>query len=507
MLAALYCRVSTDSQRERQTIETQKRLLADYAKREGWEIFDWYVDDGITGTSIEARTAFTKLLRDAEARKFDLLLVTDTDRLTRSDDPRQRAFIEFVLKDNGIKIAVANTGELLNLDDPMHELFHYIKSWYAKEDRKKILQKTLQGKKTKILQGKHLFKTPYGYRKSEDGTLLIEESEAKIIRRIYSCYLKGKSMYNAAEEMNAEGLFRRGRFRWTAGQISPLLKNTLYKGEFRCKWGSFPVPSIVDEQTWQAARQQAISNTSFAKRRTKRDYLLRSIMYCGYCGYRMVAKTSYPSGKPFGYYKCSRKDKKTTLCPMPSISVKKADLVVWGLVESLITQPDVLNRVLRAERSDQESEAAIRNELERLDRKLKARQHEKSQILRLYRKELISEADLEEQLKEIKTAEEIILATREVEDSKLAFFNTEKRKIQDLESALGRLRKNIDKFSFAQKRELIRLIVPGDKVHRIIANPDKSLDVNGVIDFKRLSEPELQPTGTDYSGFGLSRSP
>lgn len=81
----------------------------------------------------------------------------------------------------------------------------------------------------------------------------------------------------------------------------------------------------------------------------------------------------------------------------------------------------------------------------------------------------------------------------------------ERRTIQDLETALGRLRKDIDKFSFAQKRELLRLIVPGDKVHRIIGNPDQSLDVNGVIDFKRLSEPDdrLHPTGTD----DLSPSP
>ncbi len=65
MSAALYCRVSSDSQREKHTIETQKRLLADYAKLQGWEIFDWYIDDGITGTSIEARPAFTRLLTDA----------------------------------------------------------------------------------------------------------------------------------------------------------------------------------------------------------------------------------------------------------------------------------------------------------------------------------------------------------------------------------------------------------------------------------------------------------
>ena len=149
MRAALYCRVSSDSQREKQTIQTQKRILADYIKAQQWEIVDWYVDDGITGTSIEARPEFTRLLTDAEARQFDVVAVVDVDRLTRSDDPRQRAFIEFVLKDNGIKIAVANTGELLDLDDPMHELFHYFKSWYAKEDCKKILQRMAAGRKTK----------------------------------------------------------------------------------------------------------------------------------------------------------------------------------------------------------------------------------------------------------------------------------------------------------------------------------------------------------------------
>ncbi len=316
-------------------------------------------------------------------------------------------------------------------------------------------------------------------------------------------------MYHVAQELNAEGLYRRAGIRWTAGQISALLKNTLYKGEFRCKWGSFAVPPIVDEQTWQAARQQAVSNTSFAKRKTKKDYLLRSLMYCGCCGFRMIARTCYPKGKAYSYYQCLRNNR-TSVCPMPTVGAKKADAVVWELIENLITQPDVLNRVLSAERPDKKSEPAIRKGLERLDSKLKAKQHEKSQILRLYRKTLISEADLEEQLKEIKTAEEMILGTRALEESKLASFHMEKRKIQDLETALGRLRKDIDKFSFPQKRELLRLIVPGDKVHRIIANPDKSLDVNGVIDFKRLSEPDegLQPTGTDlYSGFGLSRSP
>ena len=75
MIAALYCRVSTDSQRERQTIETQKRILADYAQHQGWEVLDWYIDDGVTGTSIEERPEFTRLLREAEEGRFDVVAV------------------------------------------------------------------------------------------------------------------------------------------------------------------------------------------------------------------------------------------------------------------------------------------------------------------------------------------------------------------------------------------------------------------------------------------------
>ena len=109
----------------------------------------------------------------------------------------------------------------------------------------------------------------------------------------------------------------------------------------------------------------------------------------------MIAKTTYPKGKAYSYYKCLRNNR-SSVCPMPTVGAKKADAVVWELIESLITQPDVLKRILRTERSDRKSEPAIRRELAHLDRKLNAKQREKGQILRVYRKALISEEDVEE---------------------------------------------------------------------------------------------------------------
>jgi len=305
MRAALYCRVSSDRQREKETIATQKRILAAYVKAQQWEISDWYVDDGVTGTSIEARPEFTRLLADAGEGRFDVVVIVDIDRLTRSDDPRQRALIEYILKDNGIKVAVTNTGELLDLDNATHELIHGIKSWIAKEDRKKILERMAEGRKTKALQGKFINSRPsFGYRKDGSGHLVIDESEAKAVREIFSLYTQEcVSMNDIALRLDAQGYLRRNGARWISGRISQTIKNTIYKGELfvnrqkggvpldPSKWIKIEVPPIVDSDTWDAAQRRALSKKTFAKRRTKNEYLLRGLVYCGECGSKLTAKT------------------------------------------------------------------------------------------------------------------------------------------------------------------------------------------------------------------------
>ena len=100
-MIAAYCRVSSEDQRERHTIESQRRILAEYAEDKSWEIFDWYVDDGLSGTTIEDRPEFSRLLEDATRQLFNIVLVTDADRLPCSNDLRQRAHIEYTLQVNG----------------------------------------------------------------------------------------------------------------------------------------------------------------------------------------------------------------------------------------------------------------------------------------------------------------------------------------------------------------------------------------------------------------------
>src|SRR5687768_5363566 len=105
-LAAIYARVSSQAQRDAHTIESQLRVLRAYVGAQGWELVDTYVDDGRSAKAgrLEQRDGFARLVRDATAKRFDILVVTDIDRLTRTDDMRERAAILGPFQAAGVRI-------------------------------------------------------------------------------------------------------------------------------------------------------------------------------------------------------------------------------------------------------------------------------------------------------------------------------------------------------------------------------------------------------------------
>jgi len=368
----------------------------------------------------------------------------------------------------------------------------------------------------KCLRGKFLgSRTTFGYGKDESGQLIIDESEAEVVREIFHLYTeKGVSMNNIAYALDGKGYLRRDGSRWAPAKIHRTIKYTIYKGELylnrekarkplpKSEWIKVEVPAIIDSEIWEAAQERAKTNKIFAKRRLKNHYLLRGVIYCGECGSKMTSRTYFYGGsKPDARYVCYHRDqrRKTGGCVLPSLLSRKADDAVWNRVQELVKDPNVLRRVLRVSQSGQkETEVRIRKEVEDFEKKLKTKQLEKDRILRLYRKGLIANADVERQLSEVQTAEEMMRATKRIEENRLESLTLGRQKVESLEKALAGLRQHIDTYSFDQKQQLVRLIVPGDAEHRIIVNMDKTLTVNGVIDFDQAEE----ATGTPhYSEF------
>lgn len=179
---AIYCRVSSDIQREKNTIASQRTILPGLAKKHGLEIHKEYVDDGISGESIEARPAFRQLLDDAASGLFQAVLVIDFDRLTRATDLTQLALIKKIFRDSGIHVITPS--HVFDFHDDDHDFLSDLFGILAKHEKRKIVSRIRRGIKEKMRQGKWIMgrlPTPYV---RINGVIEIDPEKERLIRSI-----------------------------------------------------------------------------------------------------------------------------------------------------------------------------------------------------------------------------------------------------------------------------------------------------------------------------------
>ncbi|WP_444452245.1 recombinase family protein [Rhodobacter capsulatus] len=316
---ALYARFSTDKQRDA-SIEDQLDSCREHALRMGWQIAGEYSDKAVSGASM-FRTGIKALLRDAKARKFDIVLSEALDRLSRklADIAGFHDDLEF----GKVELHTLTEGKidkmLIGMKGTMNEI-----------QLRDIALKTRRGQKGRIKAGKNAGGKSYGYKvlppaevlgKEERGDLEIDPMEAVVVRRIFEDYaIKGLSPKKIAETLNLEGVpAPRGKY-WSASTLhgnrergTGLLNNPLYAGVRvwnRLNYAKDPdtgkrvsrqnpaeivekidVPHlrIVDEALWEAVRTRQGSLKSkgtnvpiYDRRRPK--FLLSYLLKCGCCG-------------------------------------------------------------------------------------------------------------------------------------------------------------------------------------------------------------------------------
>jgi site-specific DNA recombinase len=213
MKVAVYARVSSEDQAERGTIENQLEFARKYCDLHQLDIFDWYKDDGVTGTiPLEQRPEGRRLLEDAQAGRFELLLIYRLDRLGRSARIILNAVYD--LEQYGIKIR--SMTEPFDTSDPSGRFLLTVLAGVADLERETILERMWHGANRAARAGKWLGGiVPYGYRVNEDGYLEINEdplpgmdmSEADVIRLIYRLVAEeGYSTIKVADYLNALGV-------------------------------------------------------------------------------------------------------------------------------------------------------------------------------------------------------------------------------------------------------------------------------------------------------------
>ena len=201
---ALYLRVSSEEQRERETIEIQRDFLSDYCKLYGLEVEETYADNGISGTVyVHERPEGRRLLEDAKAGKFDTVLVYKLDRLGRSllvtVDGHDR------LESSGV--ALRSATEPVDTSTPSGRLIFQMLASFAEYERANIRERTAGGLRRAYKNGKHTGRIPYGYKLAPGGYgLEVVEDEARVVREIISNVAEGATLYSESKRLNDEGV-------------------------------------------------------------------------------------------------------------------------------------------------------------------------------------------------------------------------------------------------------------------------------------------------------------
>lgn len=244
---AIYTRVSTEDQaKEGFSLAAQKQRLEAFCDAQGWDIADYYIDDGHSGRNIR-RPAYRRMMEERD--RWDIILVMKMDRIHRNS--KNFMIMMENLEKWGKKFSSMN--ESLDTSNAVGRFVVDIIQRIAQLESEQIGERTYMGMRQKAESGQGLlgFRVPYGYRLRE-GMLHVDDTEAEVVRSIYNRYLSGQTMEMIAWGLNRDGTTTRTEGDWTVWSISRILHNPVYAGYLR--WEDLVNPaehaSIIDVATF-----------------------------------------------------------------------------------------------------------------------------------------------------------------------------------------------------------------------------------------------------------------
>lgn len=242
---AIYARVSTEHEAQISALENQVQYYDELLGRHPeWELVERYIDEGITGTSINKREGFLRMMQDAKDRRFDLIVTREVSRFARNTvDTLQQTRI---LKTYGVEVWFTEDN-IWTLNDEDGELRLSIMATLAQNESKKISQRVKAGQmisfKNGVLYGNGNI---LGYDRV-DGKLVINKEQAETVKRIFELYLDGNGVRKIQDIMEQEGRkTASGLTRWQSGNINRVLSNSFYCG--RIEYRKQYVPDYLTQK-------------------------------------------------------------------------------------------------------------------------------------------------------------------------------------------------------------------------------------------------------------------
>lgn len=473
----VYLRVSTEEQREKQTIATQRAEVARYCELRGLDVVRVFEDDGVSGylADLDERPSGKAFLASIRAREFDTVVIWKLDRVGRT----ALDILNFhkLVGDNHAEFV--SIYENIDTRTPTGRLFLTQLSGFAEYEREGIRDRVIAGlRRVTNEQNRYLGGVPFGYRRTDGSTLEIVEDEAAIVREIFTSYAKGRSPRAIAVELNRRGIPTKENARWEAAGVRRFLHRETYAGRMRfgqqkksahkksppVVFNEVAVPAIIDADTWRLVQARLVEASNLTNRRARRQYLLTGLIRCAICQRRCTGhtKVAYPPHKrEYRYYQClSRFTDKYEWCRAGVCPADQLEQAVWGQVEGFIRNPKPVLRQLEERMgvvtTDQFNMA---REQARIERSRNATTAERNKLVGAIAKGILSDTEAADQIEQIR----LRLAALDKEEDRLAQSAdteaTNKAKLGEVEAMLRALAASMDDIDFEGRRHIVRRLV------------------------------------------------
>ena len=452
-MAAIYARVSSEQQREENTIASQTASLIEFAQNHDLEVpKEWvFEDEGYSGATLE-RPGLERMRDLAAEGQIQIVLAYSPDRLSRKYAYQILLIEEFAR--HGVETLFVKSPQGDSAED---QLLVQFQGMIAEYERAQILERSRRGKRHRAQLGEVsvLSNAPYGYhyvRKSDEtpAAFLVDEAEARVVRRVYEMYtVDGFSIGEIARWLNAQGIPARKASRWERSVIWAMLRNPAYRGiacfgkthisarmqmrpqrrrgrsmpstteghqRPREEWIEIPVPALVTKESFDRAQELLHENKIRSRRRTIAPSVVQGLVGCAKCGYAFSRRSTQTSARKIHYYKCLGSDSWRKLggpvCDNKRfIRQELLDQIVWAEVVRLLEDPVLIQQELDRRLAAARSSDPTRKREHSLQRELTHVGKAIERLLSAYQEELLSLEQLRERMPMLRQREQRLRAS------------------------------------------------------------------------------------------------
>lgn len=437
---AIYTRVLTTEQAEEgYSSEEQEEIGTKYCTDNGYELYKIYSDKGISGKSINARPAMKELLKDAEEKKFDMVITWKINRIARNMLDLLK-IVDLLEKNN---ISFKSYSENFETETPMGKFSLQMMGAVGELERGTITQNVKMGMLARAREGCWNGKILLGYnfkeksdstnKKRKDTELIINESEAEIIKTIFTMYSEGNGYKAITSYRNKFGYTTKRGNPFSVNAIKDILKNPVYIGKIRYNvlqnWSekrrrhknANPLivdgihKPIIDQELWDKVQKMMDDSKGKPSRIYYGEFPLTGILKCPVCGSGMVIMRSTNTRKDgtkhrIEYYCCGAwKNKGTAVCHSNSINVNKANDYVFGKPSELLNNDKLIGDIVVNINTTRKAMVdPSKDELEKILKEQEKVEAKKKKVFEAYEDDIITKKDFSDRMAEITSREEML---------------------------------------------------------------------------------------------------